>query len=221
MIISEQASRLLLPLSVIALAIAVLIARTASPSECLAIAALSIHTTAFALRLVEPALEKFVSRSQPYVSPFVLLACIGLVILAITTAFGALAKLFAMLACLLAFPFGTLLYLAKWGDFPRGGARVVLGLLMTLLLVSGALQVVSNVTVIRNLRLVIAFLFALLLVAFVSLAHGIVPNVLAAITDAIAAIILAIVGGVAALRVGISQIRPLRGLLEKLTGSLR
>lgn len=216
--LSEEASRWLLAGSVLALVLAVLLARTASPSECLAIGALSIHTTAFALRLVEPSIERFFSRSQPYFGPIVLILCISLVFLAIKSAMFALTKLLAMLASLLAIPFGTIFYLAKWGDFPRSEARIVLGSLMTLLLISAGLNVLSNVTVIRNVRLVIAFLFALLLVAFVSLAHGIVPNVLAAITDAVAAIILAIVGGVAALRVAISQIRPIRGLIEKVTG---
>ena len=216
--LTEEASRWLLIGSVIALVVAVLLAQTASPSECLAIGALSIHTTAFALRLVEPSIERFFARSQPYFGPIVLILCIGLVVMAMKSALFAFAKLMAMLASLLAIPFGTIFYLAKWGDFPRSEARMVLGSLMMLLLVSAGLNVLSNVTVVRNVRLVFAFLFALLLIAFVSLAHGIVPNVLAAITDAVAAILLAIVGGVAALRVGFSQIRPIRGLIEKVTG---
>jgi len=216
MTVSAQASRLLLLGALVALVIVVLVALTASPSSCLAIPALAIHTSAFSLRLLEPTVERFWSRSHPSLGPFVLLGCIALVILAIIAALAALAKLVLMLASLLAIPFGTLVYLAVWGHFPRGDARVVLSTILLLVLVSGALTVLSNPKVVKNVRLVIAYLFALLLVAFISAAHGFLPSVLASITDAIAAIIVAIVGAVAALRVGISQIRTIRGLFEKI-----
>lgn len=216
--LSEQASRLLLVGGVAGLVLSAIIERAAAPSSCLAIPALAIYGAAFAVRLAQPAIERFFARRQPYVAPFALLACIGLVVAGVFAALAAFAKLMLMLMNLLAVPFGTAVYLVLWGDFPRGDARAVLASALALLVVSGALVVLADLRVVRNVRLVVAYLFALLLVAFVSLAHGFVPAILASITDAIAAIVVAIVGAVAALRVGVSQIRPIRGLFDKVAG---
>jgi hypothetical protein len=216
MSVSEQASRVLLLGGVLLLVVLFIVERAAGPSECLALPALAVYAGVHALRLAQPAVERFFARTQPYFAPFALLVSIGLLILGITIAFSAFGKLLMMLATLLAVPFGTIVYIAEWAHFPRGEARPVLALSLTLVLVSGALVVVSDPRVVRNVRLVIAFLIALLLVALVTVAHGWFPLVIVSITDAVAAIIVAIVGAVAALRVAVSQFRPLRGLVEKL-----
>ena len=122
-----------------------------------------------------------------------------LVIAAIGLIFAAIAAVMTMVALLVAAPFGTLIYLAVYGFFNRGGAGITLGLLMTLKIAFGVCLVLAQQRFLQNKGLVLMVLTSFVATAIVSFLHGLVPGFLASITDAIAAIIVAILAVIWAL----------------------
>ncbi|MFY1638006.1 hypothetical protein ACN27F_32805 [Solwaraspora sp. WMMB335] len=142
----------------------------------------------FGLGLVLP--TRALGRVQ---GPATLVSSIILVVAALALLLVAIAKLLTMLTLLLAVPFGTIVYLIRWGFFPRGEAAVVLSTLMVLKLVFAGTLVAAQPRFIQNKGLVAITLTSLagnLVVAFL---HGLVPGILVSITDAIAGIVLAII----------------------------
>jgi hypothetical protein len=85
-----------------------------------------------------------------------------------------------------------LVYIGLFGSFASGTATALLSLAMLLKLGAMACFVVWNLHVLRSKSTVLLALTSLLMTALISLLHGIVPGVLASITDAIAAIIVGI-----------------------------
>jgi hypothetical protein len=98
-----------------------------------------------------------------------------------------------MMALLLAFPFGTIVYLVMWGSFPRGDAAVLLSLLMFLKFVFTGALVLAQQRFLQNKGLVALVATALICNVLVAFVHGLVPGILVSIADDIAAIILAVV----------------------------
>jgi hypothetical protein len=127
------------------------------------------------------------------VSLLVLLGAIALLLLAL------IPSLILMVSLFLAVPFGTLAYLAGYGFFNRGGASMLLGILMALKLGFAACIVVAQQRFLQNRGLVLLILTSVLCVVIVGFLHGIVPIILVSITDAIAAIVLAILAAIWAL----------------------
>jgi hypothetical protein len=107
-------------------------------------------------------------------------------------AFAAFGLLILMVSLLLSVPFGTLSYLAIYGFFNRGGAGVVLSLLMALKLGFAVCLVIAQEKFLQNTGLVALVLTSLIATVIVSFLQGLPPGVLVSITDAIAAIIVAI-----------------------------
>jgi hypothetical protein len=126
------------------------------------------------------------------VSLLVLLGSIALIFLA-------LALLILMVSLLLAVPFGTIVYLAVYGDFDVGAARVSLAALMTLKLAFAVCLVLSQQRFLENKGLVLIILSSLLANVIVSFLHGFVPRILVSITDDVAAIVVAILAAIWAL----------------------
>lgn len=110
--------------------------------------------------------------------------------------FTTLALLILMVSLLLAIPFGTIVYMATWADFPAGYARGALALLMTFKLIGTGLLVVASPALIRNKGLLVLLVLSIGLTFLTGLLIGFVPGVVSAIADAIAALISAIVGTV-------------------------
>ncbi|MFD0592171.1 hypothetical protein ACFQZ4_06050 [Catellatospora coxensis] len=108
--------------------------------------------------------------------------------------FVAVAKLILMVSLLLAFPFGTIVYLILFGSFPRGEAAVVLSLIMFLKVVAIACLIIAQQRFLQNKGLVAMMITSLLGNVVAVFLHGIVPGILVSITDAIAGIVFAIVG---------------------------
>jgi hypothetical protein len=121
------------------------------------------------------------------------------ILAAIVTAFRALAQLVLMVSLLLAFPFGTIVYLIVWGFFDRGGAAVALGLLMLIKVVAAICLAVAHQSFVTDKGLLLIVAASLIAGLVVSFLHGLVPGFLVSITDAIAAIVVAIIGIVVAL----------------------
>lgn len=122
-----------------------------------------------------------------------LIGAIILIITALVLLFVAIAKLVLMVSLLLAFPFGTIVYLILFGSFPRGEAAVVLSLIMFLKVVAIAGLVVAQQRFLQNKGLVAMMITSLLGNVVAVFLHGLVPGVIVSITDAIAAIVFAIV----------------------------
>lgn len=115
------------------------------------------------------------------------------ILLGIVLAIVAVIQLVLMVTLLLATPFGTLAYLAKFGFFDRGGASLAISLIMTLKIGAVICLVLAQQRFLQNrgLMLLIATSFVATLV--VSFLHGFVPLFLVSISDAIGAIVIAII----------------------------
>ncbi|MEU8003873.1 hypothetical protein AB0B66_22175 [Catellatospora sp. NPDC049111] len=123
-----------------------------------------------------------------------LVGAIILIITALVLLFVAIAKLILMVSLLLAFPFGTIVYLILFGSFPRGEAATVLSLIMFLKVVAIACLIIAQQRFLQNKGLVAMMITSLLGNVVAVFLHGIVPGILVSITDAIAGIVFAIVG---------------------------
>ena len=117
-----------------------------------------------------------------------------MIIAAITTIFVAIALITVMVSLLLAIPFGTIVYMIKFGSFSTGAATSTLAVLMSLKTLFAITLVIGEKRLFHDYRiflLVLATSFvANIIIGFV---HGIVPGFLVSITDAIGAIIVAII----------------------------
>jgi hypothetical protein len=147
--------------------------------------------------------RRWASRLQGVVT---LVSAIILIITAIVLVIVAITQLILMVALLLAFPFGTIVYLILWGSFPRGDAAVVLSVLMFLKIVAAGCLVVAQPRFLQNKGLVALIITSIAATIVASFLHGMVPGILVSITDAIAAIIFAIVGIVWAIILGAGSI---------------
>jgi hypothetical protein len=112
---------------------------------------------------------------------------------AIWQIFFVLALLTLMIALLLSFPFGTIIYLIIYGSFNRAGADVVLSIIMLCKLGFALSLVIAQQRFFQSKGLVLLILTSLLGTVIVSFLLGLVPGFLVSITDAIAAIIVAII----------------------------
>lgn len=112
---------------------------------------------------------------------------------AIAFIFVVFALLMLMITLLLAIPFGTLIYLALYGDFPKGEAEATLGILMTLKLFYAGFLVAAHQRFLQNKGLVLLFFTSLLCNVIINFLLGFPPGFLVSITDAIGAIVVAII----------------------------
>jgi hypothetical protein len=119
-------------------------------------------------------------------------------IFAIVVIIGGIVAIFVAVGLLLAVPFGTIAYLILFGNFDRGTASALLGLIMLLKVVFAICLPLAQQRFLKMtglLALVLVSLVATVLVAFL---QGLPPGVLVSVTDAIAAIVVGIVGVVLA-----------------------
>jgi hypothetical protein len=135
-----------------------------------------------------------------------LIVMILLILGAIALLFATIAQLFLMVGLLLAVPFGTIAYFALYAFFDRGGAAVVLALLMLLKIGFGILLILAHQRFLENKGLVLLVITSLIANVVISFLHGIVPIFLVSITDAVAAIVAIILAIIWALIIGIGSI---------------
>jgi hypothetical protein len=127
-----------------------------------------------------------------------LIFAIVVIIGGIVAIFVAVYLLLLMVGLLLAVPFGTIAYLILFGNFDRGTASALLGLIMLLKVVFAICLPLAQQRFLKMtglLALVLVSLVATVLVAFL---QGLPPGVLVSVTDAVAAIVVGIVGVVLA-----------------------
>jgi len=106
--------------------------------------------------------------------------------------FVALALLLLMVGLFFAIPFGTAIYFAEWGDFPKGAAAAILSLLMLLKIGATICLPIAHQRFLTAKGLILMILTSFLATIIVSFLHGLVPGGLVSITDALAAIIVGI-----------------------------
>ena len=138
--------------------------------------------------LVSPALVGKISGISTLIfSLLILIASIMLLMYSLT-------ELTAMLALLLAVPFGTAVYFSIFAHFARVEAASILSLLMLLKVIFAVLLILSNPRFLENKGLVFLIFSALLVNILVTFLQGFPPGFLVSITDALAAIIVALIG---------------------------
>ena len=118
-----------------------------------------------------------------------LLACIALIFVAFTL-------LMLMVGLLMAVPFGTIIYMAKWGFFPKGAAAVTLSFIMTLKLISAGCLVFAHQRFLKMKALILLFVTAIVATFLISFLHAFVPVPLVAILDALGALIVGVLGAI-------------------------
>lgn len=113
--------------------------------------------------------------------------------------FTALGLLILMVSLLMAIPFGTAVYMAKYASFAKGPAAVTLSLIMGLKIAFAVFLVLAHQRFLENKGLVLIILTSLLATIILSFLHGFPPRFLVSITDDIGAFIIAILAAIWAL----------------------
>ncbi|MEM7114321.1 MAG: hypothetical protein AAF614_17935 [Chloroflexota bacterium] len=121
-----------------------------------------------------------------------LIFALVLISLGIARGVAIFAELMVMVGLLLSIPFGTLVYLAKYGSFDVGSATAVSNWLFSLKILFGLCLILAQERYLQNKGLVLLILTALLSSLIVTLLHTLVPGIIVSITDAVAALIVVI-----------------------------
>ncbi len=111
----------------------------------------------------------------------------------------AIGLLVLMVSLVMAVPFGTFIYLAKFADFDTGAAAATLSLIMSLKLGFAGFLVFSHQRFLQNKGLILIVLTSFIATIILSFLHGLVPGFLVSITDDIGAIVVAILAAIWAL----------------------
>lgn len=117
------------------------------------------------------------------------LVALGVTIGGIVAIVAAVGLLMLMLSLLLAVPFGTIAYMAKFADFETATAASLLGFATLCKLGFAGFLIAAHQRFLQNKGLVLLTLTALLGAVIVSFLQGLPPGFLVSITDAIAAIV--------------------------------
>ena len=118
---------------------------------------------------------------------------------AISAIFAAIGLLMLMVSLLLAVPFGTIIYFVKFADFDVGAAAATLTFIMTFKVAFVILLILAHQRFLQNKGLVLLIATSFIGTIILGFLHGIVPSILAYITDDVGAIINAILAAIWAL----------------------
>jgi len=147
--------------------------------------------------------ERIVGRIQGLVTFIIsLLIVLG----SIATIFIAIGLLILMVMLLVTVPFGTLVYMAIYADFPKSSAAMLISSLMLFKYVFVITLILSHQGFLKDKGLILLILTSFLATVVVSFLQGLPPSILVSITDDIAAIIASILGLIWALKFLISSI---------------
>ncbi|TQS43390.1 hypothetical protein [Cryptosporangium phraense] len=119
-----------------------------------------------------------------------------LLILAIGLLIAAVRDLILMVTLFVAAPFGTIVYLIRWGAFPLDDAVLLLRLLIFLKVVVFAMLLLAQPRFLQNKGLVALLATTGLATLAVTLVYGFVPTILVSIVDAAAAVVIAAVAAI-------------------------
>lgn len=124
-----------------------------------------------------------------------ILSLIGLLTM-IVMIFVALSLITLMVSMLVAVPFGTIAYLAIWGDFETGKAHVLLATVMLFKLIGAGLLLFSRPFFLKNLGFVLLLATTLLGTLLLEILQSWFPVFLVSITDAIGAVIIGVLAAI-------------------------
>jgi hypothetical protein len=113
-------------------------------------------------------------------------------VLTVIAVFAAIQLLLLMISLLLAAPFGTMAYLALWGDFDTDASRQVLALVILLQVVGAIMVLLVNPSLLKNIFLLLLFASALGMTFLLGFLHALPPSFLVSITDAVGGIVAGI-----------------------------
>ena len=128
-----------------------------------------------------------------------LIFSIVIIIAGIIAIFAAIQLVIFMIALLVSAPFGTAIYFAVYSDFDRGGAGVILSLIMLLKIAFAVCLVLAQQRFLQAKGLVVMVIASLVANVIVAFLHGLPPGFLVSITDVIAAIVMGIIGVILAI----------------------
>ncbi|HEX9018912.1 MAG TPA: hypothetical protein VF806_06980 [Anaerolineaceae bacterium] len=129
-----------------------------------------------------------------------------ILIVGITLIFTVLALVLFMVALFLAFPFGTLAYIAGFGFFDTGSASAALSAIMAMKVAFVVCLFLAQQRFIQNLTLLLMVATSFIANIVISFLHGIVPGILVSITDGIAAIVMGVLAAIWAIVILIPSI---------------
>ena len=118
--------------------------------------------------------------------------CLGTLLLI----YAAFTLLMLMLALLVAVPFGTIAYLAIWGDFARGAASATLAIAMLLKIAFLVLAVIAHQRFLQNKGLLVLTGLSLGLTWVIGFVHALLPIVLVSIGDQLVALVICIIAAI-------------------------
>ena len=104
---------------------------------------------------------------------FSFFGCLGIIVAIIF----ALVFLILLVTLLLAPIFGTIAYLAVYGDFDRSGANITLSLIMFLKILFAVFLILAHQRFLQNKSLVLLTLTSLIATLIVSFLHNLVPGI--------------------------------------------
>lgn len=120
-------------------------------------------------------------------------AIIGL-ITAFGLAIGAFALLMVMISLLLSVPFGTIAYIAAWGDFATEAAAATLTLVMLLKILFFIFLLLAQQRFLQLKGRVLLIAVSIGLTWVIAFVHAFLPGFLVAIGDAALALVIAVIG---------------------------
>ncbi len=152
------------------------------------------------------------ARVRSVISPlFYLLMLVVSVIMTLAS----LAALFAMLTLFLAAPFGTIVYLIKFGSFGSTGVMVTLGFATLFRFAALICLLLSSWRFLKNKTLIGLIATGYVLALIAGLVFGILPGILHAIVDAGLAIIFGIVAAIWSVILLVRSIPGLRAAIAR------
>lgn len=121
----------------------------------------------------------------------VITSCLVL-LAAIVVIFAALALVLLMIGLIASF-FGIVIYVAVWGDFPRGTAAAILALLLALKIAAGICLPFAHQRFVQATGLILLLLTSIVLNVVIAFVHDLVPLLIVSLVDGILAIVIGIV----------------------------
>jgi hypothetical protein len=209
---TDSVEKLRKPLLIVAIAVSIAVVLVevgllrSSPGLGIRYLALVDGQLLFALLLVGTSLvvpERVWAKTQ---GPVTLIVGLLILLKSIALILGAVALLLLMIALIMAFPFGTFVYLVRYGDFDRGPAAGTLEVLMSLKIGFCVCLLAAHQRFLQNKGLVIIVLISLLCTMLVRLLHGIWPIFMVSILDAVAAIVVGIAAAIWALLLSLGSV---------------
>ena len=110
--------------------------------------------------------------------------------------YAALELIILMVSLLVAVPFGTLAYLAIWGDFDTGKGHALLAAVMLFKLVGAGLLLCARPLFLKNLGFLLLLTTSLVATLLLMILMSWFPGLLVSITDAIGALVIGVLAAV-------------------------